>query len=226
MSWYLILLLFWGVSGPLFAVSLLDLLELWPFYQERCHKLRWIPLFVAGPLAWIAALTRICRSDLIRYWQRQAARELIQDVRESCGKGKLGDVTFKDGRLVERHMLAFHPRWLDKAKPYFWDLTEDGEARMTVGDHTIEDQVTSFVCTRGTIINQMRSALSRNAVLEVARWSAGLELLNSERMGHYQQRKENGQYVWAESGKGLGWCRSCNLKLRHCECREIELVGA
>lgn len=221
MSWPLLLI--WCICGPLWGLALMDQLERWAFYQDRSHSLRWVPLFVSGPIAWLAALNRICRSDLIRYRQRQAAQERIQEIRESCGKGKLGDVTFKDGRLVERRMLAFNPRLLDKVKPYFWDTTQDGHARMIVGDHAIDEQVTSFVCTRDTIIHQMNLASSRYDVLEVARWSGGLDALNTRRMGYLQVRRENGQFVWEPAGDGVGWCRACFLQLMNCSCKTEEI---
>ena len=104
MNVYFFYLLVWSVVGPFWAIALMDTLEKWEFYQERCDKLRWIPLYVAGPLAWIIALNRICRSDLRRYRQRQDAQEWLQEIRE-LRKGKLGDLTFKDGYLVERRMI-------------------------------------------------------------------------------------------------------------------------
>lgn len=215
-------LVFWGafgVCGPFLAVSLLNQLEKWPFYQERCHTLRWILLFVAGPFAWIAALNRICQADLRRYRQRQEAQELVRSVKDSCGKGNLGDVSFQDGRLVERHLRTFVPRLLDKSKAYRWDMSLDGQVRMTVGDLAADEQVTSFICTRDTIIHQANLARSRRDWYDLARWRGGLTALNRRRTGFVQVRRENGQFVWETAGEGKGTCPACFQPVLECDCK-------
>jgi len=228
MSWNLILMLSlgWGLFGPFAGIFLMDSLEKFEFYRERCHVLRWIPLFVAGPISWGAAANRIIQSDLRRYRGRQTAQELILAVKESAESGKLGNFTYKDGRLIERRLTAFVPRILEKDKPYMWEMNPDGNARMTVGDHASEDQVTSFICTRDTIVNQLKNALGAGNHPERDRWQHGLDLFNRRRAGYLTTLNGGGESTLVLAEKGEGRCLSCDSPVMNCMCRTSEINEA
>lgn len=192
-----------------------------PWYQNN-RRTVYMWMVLSGPWVWLGAIYRWLLNDWKNY---MTLREAQGAAREACRKSE-GRFTYKDGRLVERALTAFKSRLLDRTKPYFWRKVPGSkvQAKLEVGDHAVDNQVISFICTRDTIINQLAQATALKDNREKLRWSEGLEMLNTHLEGWYQKLEENGQYVWRSNGPGgFGWCRVCNLKIRDCRCKTEQL---
>lgn len=186
-------------------------------WYRNTRTVGWVFGILAGPLLWIAWAKRLLVSDWKQYW---VLRDAQAAARRACKESE-GRFTFVEGKLVKREMVEFRPQLLDTSKPFFWDLVGclADQARLTIGDHAVESQVTSFLCTRNGIIKRLKIATaSPGKEREVQIWNQGLTTLNAQLMGWRQDQGDNGEYSWKQVGVGLGWCRDCHVKIRLCQC--------